>query len=110
MADNQRLLRIPDGMPVVRYRAPREVEVTGEAPLIDKKDPKQKKIQECLVPHCKVFNLSDADELLAYENVWKAITEGRAKFSEKVGPNWDTTKNAYVAFLRWSDVTFRLPR
>ncbi len=107
MAD--RTVRIPDGMQTVPYRAPREISISGEAPLIKKDDPKQKKIAKRLVAQTRVFNLSDPTELKAYEEAWQAICDGKAKLSQQVGPNWDTAKNAYVTFLRWSVIEFKLP-
>ncbi len=109
MSDDQsRTLRIPDGMKTPKYHAPRTIEVKGETPFIDKKDAKQKQIQRRMIARIKTFNLSDEKDLKEYERIWQMICDGRGQKSESM-LSWDATKCAYIAFLRWSEVEFKLP-
>lgn len=101
---------IPAGMETPPYRAPRRVEVSGEVPLISPGDPDEKKVQERLIAHCRVFNLSEPKELAEYESIWQKVCDSAARVSESSEPKWDSDRNCFVAFVRWSELAYIAPR
>ena len=100
---------IPQGMRVVRARPARQVTMTaGEVPLIHPRDPDHKQIQEALVARSKVFDLSDTTQAAAAEQVWQAIAEKRAFYSEHK-THFDETRGKFFQYIRWSEVVHALP-
>lgn len=100
---------IPQAMRVVRARPPREVTLTGsDVPLIHPKDPDHKQIQEALVARSRVFDLSDATQAEAAEQVWQAIAAKRAFYSEHK-THFDETRGKFFQYIRWSEVVHALP-
>lgn len=103
-----RMVHIPKGVPVARFRPPPTVAVppSGELPMIAKDTPDSRKVQEVWVTQIRVFDLSDDTQRGAYETVWQKITDGLAIVAEH---RVDFHEGRYVALLRWADLTYKLP-
>ena len=100
---------IPSGMRVVRARPPRELVMgAGEVPLIHPKDADHKQIQEALVARAKVFDLGDPVQAALAEQVWQAIAETRAFYSEHK-TQFDEGRGKFFQYIRWSEVVHALP-
>lgn len=101
-------LHVPKGVPIARFRPPAQVTVPKgqEVPLIAKDGPADRKLQEVWVAQARVFDLSNAEQLSQYRDVWQKITDGHATLSEH---RVDFYNGAYTALLRWADFTYKLP-
>lgn len=96
-------------MPVVRFHPTRTAEIQGtEVPMIHPDDPKSKQVQEIWTAHVRLFDLSDDKQIKEYEQVWQEICDGRSKFADQQGPEWDATKGRHVALLRWASLSYKV--
>lgn len=102
-------VKLPRGARVVRHTPVPQVSITGDAPpLIDPKDPDHKQIQEIYTAKVQVFDLSKPEDIKALEEVWQKICNKQALPSENV-TTWSTDKQAYVTFMRWSELSYVAP-
>lgn len=102
-------LKVPPGLPVSRYRETRVVQLPStqtELPLIDKKTPPEKQVQEVWVAQVGVFNLADDAQRKKYEEVWQRVCNKIAIVSES---RTEFHNGSYIALLRWADFEYKLP-
>ena len=102
-------LKVPRGLPIARYKETPVVqlpEAQTELPLIDKKTPPEKRIQEVWVAQVGVFDLANDEQRKKYEEVWQRVCNSRAIVSET---KTEFHNGSYIALLRWSDLEYKLP-
>jgi restriction endonuclease Mrr len=95
-------------MQTVRYQAPRTVAVEGEIPLLHPSDPAHKQVQEVWTAKVETFDLSDPEQKQLYALAWQQVTDGTARISESQ-VHFDQIKGRYLALLRYSLISHRLP-
>ncbi len=107
-------LNIPAGVATTRYKAPKPIEFpVGEdgrtdLPFLDKNDPAHKQLQERLIAHVKVFDLSDPAHLAEYAKVWQSISDQASVVCEtKV--EYVESKGTFLALLRWGEIVVLPP-
>ncbi len=111
MTDSTRKVKIPPGMDTPRFQAARYVEIPiGETPMIHPGSKPEDKVQERWIVHAKVFDLSDADQLKEYMDVWQQHCDKVALVCVEKGPDYDKEKNRYFTFLKWKTSEFLAPK
>jgi hypothetical protein len=103
--------RVPTGMPVSRYRAPKQVPMPSgvkEIPLIDPKKGPEHQLQLHYEAHVDTFNLGDDTDRKRYQDIWQMVCNGEAIVSES-RTEFIPTKGSFIALLRWSHIQYKLP-
>lgn len=109
MNQDDRLVSVPDRMKSVRFRPPRQAEKPeGEIPLIDPKGPKEQQLKQVWTAKVRVFDMSDAEQLKAYTEIWQQITDGKATVSKEDGPHFDPQTGKFLTFLRWAEFSYKV--
>lgn len=108
-AAQKRVVEFSHKMKTTPYQAKRRVEVPGgEIPLIDGNDPESRQVQERMVAHVQVFDLSNDEQVLAVNRVWQKVCDGEAIVSTE-NITFDEKMSRYLMLLRWSEYEYKLP-
>lgn len=99
---------VPKGILPVRYEAPKQIEVAdlNNPPMLDPKNGKN--VQERIIAHVEIFNLSIKEEKEAYERSFQKICDGAGVLGDnKV--EWNSDAKSWIALLRWGEYQYLPP-
>jgi hypothetical protein len=104
-----RMVHVPKGVPIARFVPPPQLEVPAgaELPILSNDSSPEKKLQELWGAKVGIFNLSDPEQLAAYERVWQLITDKQGAACEH---RIDFYEGKYSALLRWIIFEYKLPK